>query len=124
MNIPHHQRGITMPGWIFLILVVGSTVTVGTKLAPLYLDHNTMGNIIDRLAQEKGMVKKGNGELTAIIRKRFKLNNIRTFDLNRNMTIRRPQNRVVITLDYEVRVPLISNVDLVASFDKQTILRD
>ncbi len=124
MNIPHQQRGITMPGWIFLILIVGSTVTVGTKLAPLYLDHNTMGNIIDRLAQERGMVKKGNGELTAIIRKRFKLNNIRTFDLKRNMTIKRPENRVVITLDYEVRVPLISNVDLVASFDKQTILRD
>lgn len=124
MNLPQYQRGLSMVGWMFLIMIIGSLITVGTKLAPLYIDHNTMANILDRLAEEKGMVVKRNVELTRIIKKRFKMNGIRTFDLKKNMSMKRPENRVIITLDYEVRLPLVYNVDLIASFEKQTVLRD
>lgn len=124
MNLPQNQRGLSMAGWMFLIMIIGSLITVGTKLAPLYLDHNTMSNILDRLAEEKGMVVKRNVDLVNIIQKRFRMSGIRTFDLKKNMTIKRPENRVIITLDYEVRLPLAYNVDLIATFDKQTILRD
>ena len=124
MSLLRNQRGLSMAGWLFLIMIFGSVLTVGTKLAPLYLDHNTMSNILDRLALEQGMVKKGNTELRAIIKKRLKLNNIRKFDLEHNMTLTRPEGRVVIDLNYEVRLPLLHNVDLIAAFEKQTILRD
>ncbi|HJN50096.1 MAG: DUF4845 domain-containing protein [Pseudomonadales bacterium] len=124
MNLPHYQKGLSMAGWMFLILVIGSVITIGTKLAPLYLDHNTMSNIMDGLPQEKGMVTKGNVELTDILRKRFKMNNIRDFDFKNHLTINRPEDRVVIDMNYEVRLPLVHNVDLIASFEKQIILRD
>jgi len=124
MRLPKHQRGLSTAGWMFLILIIGAIITVGTKLAPLYIDHNTMSNILDGLAEEKGMVTKGSRELTEIITKRFKLNGIRSFNLKDNMTIKRPGNNLVITLDYEVRLPLVHNVDLIASFEKETIFRD
>lgn len=124
MNLPHSQRGLSGAGWMFLIMVIGSVATVGTKLAPLYLDHNTMSNILDRLAEEKGMVTKRDVELTNIIKKRFKMNNIRDFDFENHMTFKRPENRVIIDMNYEVRLSLVYNVDLIASFEKQTVLRD
>lgn len=124
MNLPQYQRGLSGAGWMFLIMVIGSVVTVGTKLAPLYLDHNTMSNILDRLAEEKGMVAKRDVDLTNIIKKRFKMNNIRDFDFKNHMTFKRPENRVIIDMNYEVRLPLVYNVDLIASFKKQTVLRD
>ena len=105
-------------------MIIGSGIAIGMKLAPLYLDHNTMSNILDRLAEEKGMVIKGNTELTDIMKKRFKMNNIRNFDFKNHITISRPEDRVVIDMNYEVRLPLVQNVDIIASFEKQTILRD
>tara|TARA_Y100000310_G_scaffold344974_1_gene460892 strand:- start:5047 stop:5421 length:375 start_codon:yes stop_codon:yes gene_type:complete len=124
MSFPYHQRGLSIAGWMFLIMIIGSGIAIGMKLAPLYLDHNTMSNILDRLAEEKGMVIKGNTELTDIMKKRFKMNNIRNFDFKNHITISRPEDRVVIDMNYEVRLPLVQNVDIIASFEKQTILRD
>ncbi len=58
MNSPNRQRGMGAAGWLILILVFGSIITAGTKLAPFYLDHNTMSNIMDKMALEDGMKKK------------------------------------------------------------------
>ena len=119
-----HSRGMGMAGWIFLILIVGGAITVGTKLVPLYLDHNTMTQVLDSLAQEQGVVDKRTGDIEEMIKKRFKLNNIRDFDMKNNLKITRPDDKVVATLDYEVRIPLAGNVDLVASFNHVTEMRN
>ena len=120
----NYSRGMGTGGWIFLIFVVGGVVTIGTKLAPLYLDHNTMSSILDGLASEQGIVDKRTDDIDDMIRKRFKMNNIRDFDFKKGMKITRPEDRVVVDLNYEVRVPLIGNVDLVAHFDHHTEMRN
>ncbi len=124
MSLPQYQKGLSMAGWIFLIMILGSVITLGTKLTPLYWDHNTMSKILDKMVPERGMVALRDTKLRALIKKRFKLNNIRKFDLKNNMTIKRPENRVIIDLNYEVRLPLVYNVDIIATFEKQVILRD
>ncbi|HJL61123.1 MAG TPA: DUF4845 domain-containing protein [Pseudomonadales bacterium] len=122
MNSPNRQRGMGAAGWLILILVFGSIITAGTKLAPFYLDHNTMSNIMDKMALEDGMKKKPKRQILDTLQNRFKLNNIRNFPLKEKLTIDRTSNGTEVMLKYEGRVALVGNVDMIASFEKKIIL--
>lgn len=124
MNVPHYQRGLGVAGWIFMILLFGGVLTVGTKLFPYYMDHSTMSGVLDGIAAMDGVATKRTDEIRDLIKHRFKLNNIRDFPIKDEIEIKRTANGVDIVMDYEARVPLVYNVDLVASFHKQVALRD
>lgn len=113
-----------MGSLIFAILIFGGALSLGAKLVPLYMDHNTMSSILDKMSEEQGMGSRGDSAIRDEMRKRFKLNNIREFDLREHVQIERHGRGTDLILDYEVRVALVSNLDLIASFDKKVELRD
>ena len=117
------QVGASFAGWLMLLLVLGSVITIGTKLAPLYLDHGTMSNLMDKMASEDGQAGLSKRNIYAALKKRFKLNNIRNFSVEDNIEIDRTANGTELKMNYEVRIPLIHNVDLIASFSKEVELR-
>ena len=123
MNFPNRQRGIGVAGWLILLLVFGSVMTAAAKLMPLYMDHNTISNLMDKLAAEEGVGKKRKRDIIAALENRFKLNNIRNFPLEENLTFQKKDYGKAVVLEYEVRVPLVHNIDLIASFDKAIELR-
>ncbi len=124
MNFPNRQRGIGVAGWLILLLVFGSVMTAAAKLMPLYMDHNTISNLMDKLAAEEGVGKKRKRDIIAALENRFKLNNIRNFPLEENLTFQKKDYGKAVVLEYEVRVPLVHNIDLIASFDKAIELRN
>lgn len=123
-SFPSRQRGVGFAGWLILILVFGGLLTVGTKLFPVYMDHSTMSNLLDKIAEEDGMAEKPKSEINKIVTNRFKLNNIRNFDVDQNIQVNRTKNGTQVVLDYEVRLPVIANLDVIASFNKEVELRN
>ncbi|XOV90031.1 MAG: DUF4845 domain-containing protein [Pseudomonadota bacterium] len=124
MKFGNRQKGLGVAGWLVLILLFGGAMTIGMKLFPVYMDHSTMANVLDGLAVQPGLGSKRNSAIEETIQQRFKVNNIRDFNLKKNMKLERDNDGVRVILDYEVRVPLIANVDLVASFDKEVTLQN
>lgn len=123
-SFPSRQRGVGFAGWLILILVFGGLLTLGTKLFPVYMDHSTMANLLDKLAEEDGMAEKPKSEIYKIVTNRLKLNNIRNFDVDQNIQVNRTKNGTQVVLDYEVRLPVIANIDVIASFNKEVELRN
>lgn len=123
MTSRYQQQG-SMGSLIFAILLFGGAMSLGAKLVPVYMDHNTMSKILDKMAEEQGLGSRADSSIREEMRKRFKLNNIREFDLNEHLEIERHGRGTDVALDYEVRVKLVSNLDLIASFDKKVELRD
>ncbi len=119
MNSMSRQQGLGVAGWLLLILVFGGAMTVGMKLLPLYMDHRTMSNVLDSLTEISGLGSQRSDQIQSVIQQRFKLNGIRDFNFKDNMTIARDDDGATVILDYEVRMPLVSNVDLIASFNKE-----
>ncbi len=119
-----NQNGMSAGGWIFMVLVFGIVLSVGAKLAPLYLDNSTISGILDGLAEEQGLVNKRSRDIESMMVKRFKMNNIRDFNVKENIEIKRSKRGVDIVMQYEVRQQLLGNVDLVTSFEKQVSLKD
>jgi len=109
-------------GYILAILLLGGAITMGSRLGPLYMDHNTMSNIIDKMASEQGVGIKGDRELRSMITKRFKLNAIRDFDIDEHIRFERSGRGTELIMNYEVRMPLFQNIDIIATFNKETEL--
>lgn len=106
------------------LLIVGGAVSLGTQLVPLYLDHNTMGNIMEKMSQENGMALQSDSAIRDTMTKRLRLNNIREFDLKEHLKTDRTKRGTELVLNYEVRIHMVHNLDLIATFDKKVPLRD
>ena len=111
-------------GYIIAILVFGGLLTIASRLLPPYMDHNTMSNIMDKMQDETGLGVKTDFQLIDLMKKRFKLNNIRDFSIHEHIEFKRSSRGTDVVLDYEVRIPMISNLDVIASFNKEIELRD
>ena len=109
--------------WIFIILVFGGALSMGLKIIPLYLDHNTMAKILDSMAEEDGMAAKSKRSLHETMIQKFKMNNIRDFPVKEEVEIKRTANGTEIVMDYEIRMNIFKNIDLIASFEKTVELR-
>ena len=119
----HRQRG-SMGGIMVTLLVVAAVVSVGSRLIPLYLDHNTMGTIMEKMSQENGLALESEANIRDTMRKRLKMNNIRDFDLKEHLKIDRSKIGTELVLEYEVRIHLVDNLGLIAAFNKKVPLRD
>lgn len=124
MKFGNRQKGLGFAGWLLLILVFGGALTLGLKLVPIYMEHNTMKGVLEGIGREPGMVQKKTPEIMSMIDRRFNLNNVRDFDTKENIEIKRDRNGAQIVLNYEVRMPFAYNLDIVASFSEQVELRD
>ena len=124
LHFPKRQAGMGVGSWLMVLLIIGSIATVASQVVPVYLDHNTMSKILDGMAAENGMGLNRDDQLQKIIKSKFKMNNIRDFPIKENLVINRTSNGVEIVMDYEVRMPLVKNMDLIASFDKTVELRN
>jgi len=119
----HRQRG-SIGSILVILLVLASAVSLGSRVIPLYLDHNTMGAIMEKMSLENGLALESEGNIRDTMRKRLKINNIRDFDLKEHLKIDRSKVGTELVLDYEVRIELVSNLSLIAAFNKKVSLRD
>ena len=111
------QRGLSSAGVLLIAVLLGLFFTVGLKVGPLYVDHN----LITGLCQDLIDNGEANGMTVTEVRDRIsstlRINNVTDFDLN-SIRMRKENGEAIITVAYEKRVPLIANLDIVATFDE------
>ena len=112
------QQGLSLLGWVCVLVVVASTVTLALRLGPHYLEFHTIQATFDGLpvSQVHNATK---GEIREMLRKRFRVNSIRDIEIKDALTIERKKESTLLSFEYEVREPLIYNVDAVLSFSEQ-----
>jgi len=124
MNLPKKQRGLTVFGWLMLIIIIGGSTTIGIRLVPHYMDFNNAVSLLEGMSREPGMINKRTVDMTAMFRKRLKLNNIYNFDLKERLKIKRGPDKVTIDLEYEVREPIVANIYVLMIFKHHVQLRN
>jgi hypothetical protein len=115
-TIAHYQRGVSLFGMIATLLLIGIFLTVGLKLAPVYLDHRVLIGAARNLMESGRAHDLNQTQIRQEIGNTLRINNIRDFDTNA-IAATRANNRTAIQITYEKRVHLFSNVDAVLSFD-------
>ena len=115
-NLSRQQR-ISSAGVLLIAVFLGLFFTVGSKVGPLYVDHNLIAglcqDLIDNGEANSMTVIEVRDRISSILR----INNVPDFDLN-NIRLRKESGEAIITVAYEKRVPLIANLYILATFDE------
>lgn len=112
-----HQRGLGMLQWAVVIAVAGFFLLFAFKVVPLYAENRYVESALRSL--ETGGEKLEEMTDAEIIKKLnnfYMINNVRSEGPTKNIKIERESEKAVVTVDYETRVPLFYNIDLVVSF--------
>jgi len=111
------QEGITYMGMLILLIVIAFAAIVLIKVLPLYMEHFKVDSSLNSLAQE---AKDDQTVLSPIMLERHLMNRLSINDVQHvkaeNIKITHEGRKIVVTVDYEARVSLFGNLDLVARF--------
>ena len=111
------QRGLGMLQWALVIAVAGFFLLFSFKVIPLYAENRYVESALRSL--ETGGEKVENmtdAEIKKKLSNFYMINNVRSEGPTKSINIDRRSENVLITVDYETRVPLFYNIDLVLSF--------
>ncbi len=112
------QRGISVMGGLAGVVLIAASVTTALRIGPHYIDFRTIQSIMDALPTAE-VHKMDKGAIRELLRKRFRINNIRDFRVQDILSIERTKVSTVVVIDYEVRENLLFNADIVVMFEDQ-----
>lgn len=112
---PAKQTGLSAMGGIFAVAVLVAVVVLTLRLAPAYIDFQTLRSVMNGLSGPEihAMDKRA---IYESLEKRFKINNLRSFDARDVIAIDRNKTQTTLRVSYEVREPLLFNADIVLVF--------
>lgn len=113
------QRGMSFGGWLIVALLVFSAASVAIRLIPIYLDHRLLDSLISDLVATPEVAKMTSRQFREALRKDLRMNSIRNLELKDMLKFERLEGAVRVDLNYEVREPLVSNIDLILTFEEQ-----
>jgi hypothetical protein len=121
MHRVQNQAGLTAIGLILILIPIGLAVYIVLRVAPVYIEALSVGDVVSSLKKELDVKEKSRDEIYSMIKKRLEVNNITSVE-KEDIKIQKTPNDVTVTIDYETRVPLFSNVALAFSFHKSAVM--
>ncbi|MEM9305095.1 MAG: DUF4845 domain-containing protein, partial [Pseudomonadota bacterium] len=109
--------GISFLGFIFVLAIVTVTALVTMRLFPIYQEYFGVVRAMEQLAAQPGIAQESPSQVRSLLLRRFEVNFTKSVTRD-NIKINRDNGYNVIVA-YEVRQPMVGNLDVVASFEKQ-----
>lgn len=116
------QRGVTMIGWIFLLIPMAIVGYAVIRLVPIYLNYSQVVKTVTQVARES----QSAGSVTQIrnaLQKRVDIEGM-VYPDAKDFVVRRDGQSWVIEIQYEDPVPLFANLSLVPKFDVSSRVGD
>lgn len=117
-----NQSGITLIGFILLLAVVGVFAYMGMKLVPMYTEFYSVKRSLADLAKEPGAGRMDSAKVRTLFFRRMEMSYVESVKPAHFKIVRNDQG-MEITVNYEVRRPLIANLDVVGRFNAVQQLR-
>lgn len=116
------QAGASLIGWLIILILIGFIALVGIRVIPIYMESYTVRSELGRLADSDVSAKDRAGLISSFMR-RMDVNNVR--DIGRDdIILETVTGGVEMTVDYERRFAIAGNLDGIASFRFQVLIRD
>lgn len=110
------QRGLTLISWIFVIAILAFCGMFAFAVVPMYAENRYVEQALKSLAEPGERVNEmSDSEINKKLQNFYLINNVRS-EGPQNIVIDRKSKNLLITIDYEMRVNLFYNIDVVAKF--------
>ena len=110
------QGGLSLLGFLVVLAVVGFAAYVGMKLFPMYQEYYSVRSAMKGLANEPGVADMDPAKIQDLFFRRLYFNyseNVKP----QNVKFERTEGGWKMRVNYEVRRPLVGNLDVVGRFD-------
>jgi hypothetical protein len=109
------QRGLTMFGFLFVVIVLMAVALLAMKLVPAYIEFFSVKKILATMGQDSEIRSKSNAEIRDSFSKRANTGYVTVVE-PQDLSIDRSGGTPVISAEYEFRTKLVGNVSLVVDF--------
>ena len=113
MKLRREQQGMSMVGWLIVVILVAFMALIAIRMVPMYLDYFKIISAMEAVGNKGGSTDSVKRELA----RHFEVNDIRTVRPN-DIRVKRSGSVIVLEVKYEVRQHLVGNVDIVGVFEK------
>ena len=110
----HKQAGMTLTSFLMVLAVVGFGLYVAMKLFPMYQEFYAVKTSMKSLASEPG--SSDPNKALELFFKRMDINSSETVTRD-DIKFERIDGGVRMNVKYEVRRPLVGNLDIVGNFE-------
>lgn len=110
------KGGLSLLGFLVVLAVVGFAAYVGMKLFPMYQEYYSVRSAMKGLANEPGVADMDPAKVQDLFFRRLYINyseNVKP----QNVKFERTEGGWKMRVNYEVRRPLVGNLDVVGRFD-------
>ena len=115
------QGGMTLIGFVIVLSFALFVSFIGMKIIPIYLEYYGVVSAMNGVAKERHSSRMSPFDIRAKVLNRLYLSytadNVKESHIK---LVRR--NGVNLRIAYEVRKPVIGNLDVIAKFDKSVLL--
>ena len=120
MNIKK-QDGMTLIGFIIVLGFVIFISFIGMKIAPIYMEYYGVVSAMNGVANERGSANLSPFDIRVRVLNRLYVSYSADNVKEQNIKLVR-RNGVHLRIAYEVRKPVIGNLDVIATFDRSVRL--
>jgi len=114
MNIKK-QQGITTLGILMGAMLLVAVMLLSIKLIPLYINDYAIGNAIASLQEDENLYAKTKAEIRGIVRRKLAADYTDGLE-DESFQIEKRKGKITIDVNYEARVSVVRNLDVVAKF--------
>jgi len=117
------QRGITLLGFIIVLGIIGFFAYVGMKLFPMYSEYYSVKSALKGMANDPAVAAADPARIQDLFFRRMRIDYTQNIKPE-HVKIQRADNGWQMDVQYEVRRPLVFNLDVVGKFHAtQTLTR-
>ncbi len=123
MAVRHKLRGITLIGFLFLLLIVGFFAYLAMRLVPMYVEYMGVVKAMEQVRAEPGVQNRSPEEIRRSLSLKFNTQYVEDNAIPpQAIQVVRQGNASTLRIRYERRVPFVHNLELLATFDKSVDL--
>jgi hypothetical protein len=116
------QRGATFLGMMVIVAILGFALYAGIRLLPLYIEYMAVARALEQTAKEGGSSATSAQDLRNSLNRRWTIEDISSIQPT-DIEIKKAGSGFTMRAWYRAETPFISNISLVADFDKTVAVK-
>ena len=116
------QQGLTMIGWLILLIPFAIVFYAGIRLTPVYLNYMKVTHTLEQVSTEVDSASATIGGIRNAIEKHFEIESVDYPD-SKDLKISRDNGVWVVEASYDDQAPLFANIFILVTFDKTVRLK-
>ncbi len=118
----NRQQGITMIGWLILLVPVAIVFYAGVRLTPVYLNYMKVVHSMEQVSSEISASGATQQSIRLAIEKHFNIESVDYPDV-KDLKIARANGSWTVEAAYDDQAPLFANLAILVTFDKTVALK-